>query len=201
MNRFIDALNEQQLFNKGKTETKINIHIPIRGLLHEYCFTTNEKVKSITQTEIDFGFNSFQIPHITLYMGYLKSDILFEELFKRLYIYSKKIVSFEIELTEPYLKEPRENYLFLDTYQSEKIIKLKHEIKEVVDDLIEPLEWDVAAEPPHITLAYIKKDQAMIKELLKSLKMPPKLNATAIEVSFCGSRGSCLGSIKSIEVG
>jgi len=184
----------------GKLETKVNIHIPIRGHLSKYCFSVNDKVKSVTDTEIDFGFKSFQIPHITIYMGYLKSDAIFEELLERLYLYSSKISAFEITFTEPYLKEPKENYLFLDTYQSEKIIKLKQEVKDLIGDLIEPLEWDVVAEPPHITLAYIKRNQAAIKQLLRYFTPPPKLFANAIELSFCGPRGSCLGTIKSIEL-
>jgi len=196
---FIKTLSSQPLYNQGRIETKINIHIPIRGDLSEYCIIVNDKIKSITNTEIDFGYTSFQIPHITLYMGYLRSEELYGELFKRLHEYSKRLHPFDITFSKPYLKKPKGNYLFLDTDQGEMIIKLKQEIKEILDDLIAPLDWDVVNEPPHLTLAYINAEQHKIEDLLKNIALPSKLNANAIEVSFCGPRGSCLGTIKSID--
>ncbi len=179
--------------------TKINIHFPLRGNLANFCIQLNQDIQKLIKSDIDFSNKSFHIPHLTLYMGYINNVEDFIEVLEKLHVISQKLRPQKFNLSSPYLKEPKLNYVFVDTDFSSEIITLKSSIKELCDTNIQPLEWNVVAEKPHITLAYIKEDFKKVNEYLKSVHFVPALETSAIEISFCGIRGTCVGAIKSFE--
>ena len=66
-NLFIKLLQDQPNQNFGNQNTKINIHIPIRGSMLGYCIEINQEIQEITSSGVDFNPKSFQIPHIPLH--------------------------------------------------------------------------------------------------------------------------------------
>ena len=198
---FIDLLNEQPNQNFGNPNTKINIHLPIRGEMLEYCIELNKKVQELTNSGVDFSPKSFQIPHITLYMGFVRNEKDYSNMLDSVYEFSKQLEPFEIFPTFPYAKEPKNNYLFIDTEQTQKIIEIKKQLKEKVDKFIEPLNWDVVNETPHITVGYIKNNVQDINALFNETQLGPSFYADAVELSFGGPWGSCIGTIRTFEFG
>jgi 2'-5' RNA ligase len=200
-NTYIKLLEDQPKQNFGNKNTKINIHIPIRGDMLNYCIEANEEILKITNSGVDFRPDSFQIPHITLYMGFVRTHEDFKNIMEEIYSFSKELESFEIFPTKAYLKEPKKNYIFIDTEQSQRIIELKKEIKNTLNKYIEPLTWDVVNETPHITIGYIKNDFYLVDDRISNLEIGPSFWADAIEVSFGGPWGSCIGTIRTFEFG
>lgn len=198
--RFIELLSKQPEYNRGIEGTKINIHIPIRGEANRYCMEINKAVRQLTKSDIDFSPNSFHIPHITLYMGYVNSESDFDLAMEKIHQLTMSIPSTIIKLTKPYLKEPKKNYLFIDTNKTTELIKLKEEVKSVCNNIIEPLDWDVVGETPHITLAYIQNGFNQVNNLLSSFNRELTLDFNSIEISYCGPRGSCIGTIRAFEL-
>lgn len=197
INKFIDILKDQQKQNFGNT--KVNIHIPIRGNMLGYCMALNSKINKIASNGINFSPSSFQVPHITLYMGFIKDNADFISMMSSVYEISKELTAFEIYPTNPYLKKPKRHYAFIDTEQSELIIELKRLVKKKVEKYIEPLPWDVVSETPHITIGYIKEDFELVEDIFNYYERGPVFHANAIEVSFCGPWGSCVGTIRTFE--
>lgn len=197
---FIDLLSKQPQYNRGLSGTKINIHIPIRGAANRFCMELNEAVRKLTVSNIDFSPSSFHIPHITLYMGYVNSNKDFDLVMKKIHDLTKTISSFKIQLTSLYLKNPNMNYLFVDTNKVNELIKLKREVKSLCGNLIEPLEWDVAGEIPHITVAYIQDQFEQVNKILPSFNRELTLDFSAIEISYCGPKGTCIGTIRAFEL-
>ena len=84
--------------------TKINIHLPIRGDAQKYIIELNSKIRKLTFSEIDFSPNSFQIPHLTLYMGYVSNENNFKNAMEKIMMLSNTIKPFHVSQTIPYLK-------------------------------------------------------------------------------------------------
>lgn len=200
-NLFIKLLQDQPNQNFGNQNTKINIHIPIRGSMLDYCIEINQEIQEITSSGVDFNPKSFQIPHITLYMGFVRNEKDFYSIMKTVYSITKELKSFKISPTCPYLKAPRNNYAFIDTDKSSQIIDLKRIFKSKLDNFLEPLNWDVVGEIPHITIGYIKSKANEVNKLLSDYKLGPNFYADAVEISFGGPWGSCIGTIRTFEFG
>ena len=196
---FIKLLQSQPSQNFGNTNTKINIHIPIRGEMLNYCMDINQKIQKITSSGVSFNPDSFQIPHITLYMGFVKNQNDYIQIMKRVYEISRELKIFEITPLKAYLKGPKKNYVFIDTEQAESIIELKKKFKKELGEYMEPLTWDVVSSTPHITIGYIKQDFSLVEELLIDYPLGYSFYADAVEVSYGGPWGSCIGSIRTFE--
>ena len=74
-------------------------------------------------------------------------------------------------------------------------------LKRKLNKFIEPLNWDLSKETPHITVAYLKTNFNLIATLFKDYRLGPSFYADAIEVSFGGPWGSCIGTIRTFEFG
>ncbi|RZK11272.1 MAG: 2'-5' RNA ligase family protein [Flavobacterium sp.] len=196
---FIKLLQDQPLFNGNNSATKLNIHIPIRGGLNNFCVDINQRISAVTNSGIDFSPKSFHVPHITLSMGFVRNEANFEEIMLRVFLFSQEIKPFEITTGNPYLKAPQLKYVFIDTDQAEMIIALKQKLESALGDLLEPLNWDVVNEPPHISLAYVKKDILLVKALLNNYQQSFTFSADAVELSYCGPLGTCVGTIRTFE--
>ena len=197
--KFIKELMNQPSQNFGNNGTKINIHFPLRGDISHYCIDINREIQKITKSGIDFAPSSFHVPHLTLYMGFIKNEDHYKRVLDSVHGFVLNMAPFEIIPTKAYVKEPKRNYIFIDTEQSQKIIEIKQRLKERVLQWIEPLSWDVVNETPHITVGYIKDNFETVEEMLEEYQIGPAWWADCIEVSYGGAWGSCLGSIRTFE--
>ena len=197
--KFIKELSEQPSQNFGNRGTKINIHLPLRGEISNYCIRLNQEIQKLTKSGVDFSPKSFQIPHLTLYMGFVINEQNYNSVLSEIFNMAQEMNPIEITPTKPYMKEPKKNYVFVDTEQSSQIIELKRTIKEKVSKWIEPLNWDVVSEIPHITVGYIKDNFDDIEELLQDYPLGTEWIGDCFEISYGGPWGSCLGSIRTFE--
>jgi 2'-5' RNA ligase len=197
-----NSLNHYYLLPHERLEfpIKVNIHFPIRGSLHHDCIECNKKISEITKNEVSFDPTSFQIPHITLYMGFVENIGNLKLMLEATETYSRSIKPLEIQVSQPYISKPQNNWVFLDVQPSETIKTMKRDIQQTTGKYISPLSWDVVGGIPHITLGYVKHEQKIVEEMLSTAELTRTSLATAIEVSFGGARGSCLGSIKTFEL-
>ncbi|MBK9726503.1 MAG: hypothetical protein IPO86_00130 [Saprospiraceae bacterium] len=199
ISRFIDLLHDQPNQNFGNKHSKINIHFPLRGEIANYCMQLNKEIQLITKSGVDFSPKSFQIPHLTLYMGFIANEKNYEAVLDEVYHFSQKMLPIKISSSIPYLKKPKRNYLFIDTEQSDYLIDLKLQLKEKVSKWIEPLNWDVVGETPHITVAYIRENFDAVEKLLENYRVGPDWIGDSFEISYGGPWGSCLGALRSFE--
>ena len=179
---------------------KINIHFPLRGQLHKLALDVNKRINDKTSTEIDFSAKSFQVPHVTIYMGFVHHIENLQMLMQQTREFFSKRNPLRVRVTAPYLKQPRRNWVFIDLVESQDFIELKSEFKQAADPYMEPLSWDVVSEPPHITVGYIKSEFDIVARELEQFAITDSFLLDAVELSFGGSRGSCLGSIRTFEL-
>ena len=179
---------------------KINVHFPLRGQLHRLALDVNRRINDKTSTEIDFSAKSFQVPHVTIYMGFVHDIEALQMLMEQTREFFGKRTPLRVSVTAPYLKQPRRNWVFIDLVESEDLIQLKTEFREAADPYMEPLSWDVVSEPPHITVGYIKSEFDAVARELEQFVVKNFFWLEAVELSFGGSRGSCLGSIRTFEL-
>lgn len=198
--KYIALLTSQPSLDSNLNLSKINIHLPIRGEMQKYCIGLNQRIRTITETEIDLGPSSFKIPHLSLYMGFVDTETNFNRILEVLFDYSETLEPFFVSSASAYLKEPDKNYVFLGIDQIYEINVLKQEIRDRINKHIIPLDWDIMQEVPHITLGYINSNFVEVSNLLENHPRGPSWMADALEISFCGERGSCLGTIKAFEL-
>jgi len=179
---------------------KVNVHFPCRGNFYFKSIELNKKILEITKSEVSFQASSFHIPHTTLYMGFVET---FPNLMKTLEIvgeFAKAQKQLEIKLSKPYIKMPQNNWVFYDVMPVETIKLIKSDLREKIGKYMAPLSWDVVAETPHITIGYVKSNQDQVNKLLEQEQEGYIGTAEAVEVSFSGARGTCLGSIRTYEL-
>jgi 2'-5' RNA ligase len=198
---FIKLLNEQPKQNDNIPFTKVNIHIALRGDIVKYCIKLNNQIQAITPSQVDFSPSSFQIPHLTLEMGLVKNDNDFCELMNSVADFASELKPFTVIPLSLYLAKPSRNYAFVETDKVVEILHLKSLAKDKFKKWIIPLEWDVSKAIPHITVGYISNHFDELEDLLNDFKTGPQWTADAIEVSYTGSRGSCIGTIRTFEFG
>jgi 2'-5' RNA ligase len=197
--KFSKALSGQQSLNPDNRGTKINIHFPLRGGISNYCNKLNEEIQKITKSEIDFLPKSAQVPHLTLYMGFVGNKQKYSEVMNELYSLAQEMSPIEIAIKKPCLVGPKRNYAFINTVEHIQITEIKRTIKDMTSKWIEPLNWDVVNEKPHITVAYIRDNFNEVEDLLHSYPTGPNWFGNCFEVSHVGPWGSCLGSIRTFE--
>ena len=191
--------NIESIFNKHK-KTRINIHIPIRGNTYEYCINLNKEIHKLISSEINFSSKSIQIPHITLYMGYFLDTIGLNKVFEKTEKIARAKSGFEINFSSPYIRGPRNEYIFLDVFPIDLISNLKQEFEKELSEAIIPLDWDIVKAIPHLTIGCSRSiKEHELKSLFNEYIDPPSMKVQAIGVSLCGDRGSCLGTLKTIE--
>ena len=197
--KFIRELSDQANQDLGDRGTNINIHFPLRGEISNYCIRLNQEIQKLTKSDIDFSPRSFQVPHLTLYMGFVNSEQNYNAVLDEIYSLAQEMKAIKITVTKPYIKEPEKNYVFVGTGQSNQIIQLKRLMKEKNSKWIEPLDWDVVSELPHITVAYIQDNFDKVEKLLQDYPLGTDWIGDSFEISYVGLQGSCLGSIRTFE--
>lgn len=182
---------------------KINIHFNISGDLLNLCESINNNINQHALGLIHFGIKSIVMPHISIYMGYIKSFEQFELILQEVSFFANITKSFRIDPTQLYLKSITESspkYLFLDLLQNHEITEYKKYFCNLFENRIKPMEWDFLKEPPHITLGcYTGITNIAIKEIEKYHEFP-FCQIEDIGVSVSGKKGVCLGNLKSFKL-
>jgi len=191
LKNYIKTLKQQ--VNKNRM-TKINIHLPVFGKIKEHCIYLNKEVSRVTTNKIDLSNNSFMIPHITLYMGYISSTN-FDAICNILDNFVKTLEPLTLSFSSPYIKNNK-NYIFINVVEQEKLFNLKKELYTQIKPFVKDLSWDVVKEPAHITIAYIQKENSKVSKLIENYKIIEKLNTPKINISITGKKGTCLGILK-----
>lgn len=179
---------------------KINIHFVLRGRLHKLALAANDAIREVTESEIRFSDESFQVPHITIFMGFVTSLDNLEKLMRETHTFSKNLSSVPITLSSAYVESSQKKWAFIDVLEVEQMISLKKEFETVCKPFVESLSWDVVSQRPHITIGYINKNFERVQEYLKSIRTDGHYSLEAIEISFAGKRGTCVGGIRTYEL-
>lgn len=192
LKKYIQTLQNIEDRSNG---TNINIHIPLQGYIKGLSIALNKQISAITDNKINFAANSFMLPHITIFIGYVKNEKDYENLCNALAQFIKNFKPFALNFTKPYIKN-NENYVFIDIVEKEKFIQLKKQLYQAIKPFIQKVEWDILNEPPHITIGYIEKDNEKVKRLLDIAKPNFKIKPNKINLSICGNYGTCVGILR-----
>ena len=190
---FIRLLGQQQDQNQGHVGTKINIHFPLKGHISNYCIDLNREIQKIVPSGIDFSPNSYQIPHLTLYMGFVQDEESYTAIMDEIFAYSRNMRSFTIKTTKPYVKKPKGNYVFIDTEQSADLIKIKGIIRDKINRWMKPLSWDVVARGEAVWVQSEPLNFYKYVLALKACELAPSI----ISFRYIEYRGRCTRSIAS----
>lgn len=192
---YIKLLNKQPGYNQGNSATKINLHLPVFGVINDFVLKSNKRILEITESEINFSPSSFQIPHITLAMGFIESIKDYENICYKLTDFVEHLPSLNLTFKQPYIKKPSNKYVFIDVNPANEIIMLKKELNSLIKSDFKSVKWDILNEPPHITIGYINGKQ---KEIESEFYQIPEVSMTVnqMNLSFTGNRGSVIGTLK-----
>jgi 2'-5' RNA ligase len=182
---------------------KINIHMVLRGEILDYALRCNELISSTTFNEVDFSFDSFHVPHVTFYMGFVQNKDSLTKLMQDIGNWASTTPPrLQLNFSQPYLKKPQNRWCFVDVLPVDKFIEIKKHVRMIADPYLHPLSWDVVSEPPHITVGYIKQDSQKIENKLSAFLSPQHIHANipAVGISFSGGRGCCLGTIRQYDI-
>lgn len=175
---------------------KINIHIPIRGKLFSDCLEINKIINQKEKSAIDFSATSLQIPHLTLLMGTVYNKESLDNIFNTVAELSNKINPFVLPITNPYIKQPNNKYLFIDVKDNGTLEDFQNQLKRKINTEIECSRFGGINFEPHITLGYCASK--FEKPMNFNLSIG-EINIDAIEISLSGSKGSCIGSLRTFE--
>lgn len=197
-------LSESIISLSNHQKTKINIHLKVEEPLFSECLKANSHIDAISDNDITFDDCSICIPHISLAMGYIYSIDDLRNVFIKLSKHVEHLSSFEykpesIILKSVSVRAPK--YVFINSMQDPYISELRDELYSVLEGIIQPLEWDYRSEAPHITLARCKDPDSKLNQYLKELSPNlPSFRVKNIGVSFAGTRGVCLGNLKTFSL-
>lgn len=200
-NSFIQLLNEQVSQNDNPLNTNLNIHFCLRGEIVKYCLDLNSEIQKITESQIDFRPQSFHVPHMTLVRGFVTSNSEFESFVYSLYNLAGELSPIEIICKNPYRSPKKTNYILIEIDNNQLVQSLIKNVKDKIKNCFNFFQHSSIKETAHITVAYVTDEFAKIEKLTKNYAPSPKWLANAIEISFAGLRGTCLGTIRSFEFG
>jgi len=192
LENYITTLKQQ--INKN-SETKINIHLPVFGKIKEHCIYLNKEISKITKNQIDFTSTSFMLPHITLYIGFVRNNKDYILLNDKLTTFIKTFKPLKLSFSKPYIKNNK-NYVFIDIVEKDKIFKVKKDLYNIIKPYVKDVNWDVVNEPAHITIAYIENNNTKVNKLISKYTLTEELNVSKINLALSGNKGSCLGILK-----
>jgi hypothetical protein len=179
---------------------KVNVHFPLRGDLYQYATRVNEAVSGAASNEVRFEPSSFQLPHVTLIAGHVESETTFIHLLEATAGAAAALAPIQVTLGPPYAKARKGDWVFMDVNPVAELAEAKRTLARAVGPYLIPLSWDVTSEAPHVTVAFMQDGLNAPAEVLASFGNVVTGVLEAIEVSFVGARGSCLGTIRTYEL-
>jgi len=181
---------------------RVTVHLPVKGRLGKACADANSRLLENHETDIDFSTSSFQIPHITLHTGLVWSQDDLEKAMLAVSAAASDCSPFDYPVSTPYLKEPYRKWLFVDVNELSPIETVRNRVRAYVGDSLDPLNREEPDELPHITLAHFvdpfPEEEAEIEAL--SANFPTSGTAQTLGISFGGTWGCCLGTIREYDL-
>ena len=182
---------------------KVNVHFTIPEPLASYCIDFNRAINRIAPSLIQFKQNSIAFPHITLFMGFVNSYTMLENVFHSVEDMARNMQPFRITAMQPYFKgvSKRTNqYLFIDMLQNDDISAKKENFFETLSNCTIPIGWDLRGERPHISVSCHKFVTGEIRDFVENYPLPPECDIRHIGISISGKHGICLGQLKMFEL-
>lgn len=184
-------------------KAKVNIHYVLSEPLLSYCVNLNRSLNGLVPGLLGYNSNSIALPHLSIFMGYVNSYEMLEQLFQIVEALSINIRQFRLTPTHLYFKgssEQSSKYLFIDTLQSDAISETKERFFTAIGNSVIPIGWDMRGEPPHITVACYKILSQQIKSYVETYSFPPECTIRQIGISLSGKHGVCLGQMKTFDL-
>lgn len=172
---------------------RCNINVPVEGKVLEYVKLVNYEIYSRYGSEIYFDKNHNCYPHITILMGYVKSEEKLKKIINKLSQFTQCTSSFFYSVLEPCIIEGS-SYIFLELIDSKRVFDIKIKVQEITSGLIEINEFGDSNTIPHVTVAYTNTD---LRLNIAHLQKKSVSSATKINISKVGIRGTCTDIISS----
>lgn len=200
---YLEEYTDQLISLRKGEKTKINVHFIVSEPLTSFCFEVNQNIRKHHVGFINMGVESIIVPHISLFMGYVDSYEMLENVFRVVNSYAKTLSPFTFDSTCMYFKgmsaaDPQ--YLFIDSLQHRFLMQQKIELDTRLKDIVHPLEWNMKDERAHITVGCYKNLTPSVHEVVRSYNVIPSCKISQIGISICGKRGVCLSLLKSIDL-
>lgn len=200
---YFKEYTEKLLTLQNGDKTKINIHFIVSEPLTSFCFNVNQNIKKHNFGLINMGVESIVVPHISLFMGFVDSFEMLEKVFCEVYKYAQKLTPFSFDPTNIYFKrlystEPQ--YLFIDSLQTDFLMRQKEELDNILKEIVYPLDWNMKQERPHVTVGCYKNITPSVCQIIDSYNMIPSCRISQIGVSLSGKYGVCLGLLKVFDL-
>jgi 2'-5' RNA ligase len=158
----------------------------------QFCCTVNAGIRRLTDSAIVFGTDSPMIPHITLATGFLVPPHTIEELTSVTKRLAQRMKPLTLGLGQPYLEPVHEGYVLCGIEEHQDLQTLTKQVSETMRGAF-PLMRDLRSTiGAHITLAHIDAQYDEVHTYLQSVKVPPQVVCTHIEIARCGEHGTCI---------
>lgn len=153
----------------------------------QFCRCVNAGIRCVTDSAIVFGEDAAMIPHITLATGFLVPPHTLEELAAATQRLAQRLQPLTLRLGQPYLEPVHVGYVLCDIEEQQDFQTLTQQVRGAL-----PLMRDVRSSlGAHITLAHIDAHYDEVHTYLQSLKLPPQVICTHLELARCGPHGTC----------
>lgn len=202
MNYIEEYTKQLEALQKGE-KTKIDIHFIVTEPLTSFCFGVNKNIRKHNMGFINMGIESIIVPHISLFMGFVDSYKMLEQVFSIVHEYATNLSPFILDATCMYFKGvsiSAPQYLFIDLLQNDFLMQQKRKLDELLGNIIYPLEWNMKKERAHITVGCYKNLTTSVHEIVNSYNNIPSCKISQIGVSISGKRGVCLGLLKVFDL-
>jgi len=150
--------------------------------------------------EIDFSDHSEPIPHITLLMGEIDNEEDLNGLIQTLERFSLHQPPIKYKISQPYLRPPSRNFIFVDTVPQKAFRLLRRKLHEALSDYIDCELHGGPDNVSHITLGYAHRAYPGIGKLIKNAVSAGGV-ANTFQVAETGKRGTCRRLIARIPRG
>lgn len=200
---YLEEYTDQLMSLRKGEKTKINVHFIVSEPLTSFCLDVNRNIRKHNVGFINMDVESIILPHVSLFMGYVDSYEMLENVFRVVSAYAKTLSPFSYDSTSMYFKghSPADlQYLFIDSLQHEFLMAQKAELDARLKDIVHPLEWDMKAERAHITVGCYKNLTPSVQEIAHSYNAIPSCRISQIGISLAGKQGVCLSLLKTFDL-
>lgn len=178
---------------------KININFMIEGEVATHILELNQKIVRNGHSDIDFSNSVGHLPHITLIMGEVGTKHKFENLVKLCGEFFKRKTAIPYHISQPYLKEPSQQYVFVDILPQAQFREFRLDLFDYVGEFIEYDDHGSPTNTTHITVGYYKSNYRRIR--LSCANMQLEGVANSIRICEVGTYGTCVRTYQEIKIG
>jgi hypothetical protein len=176
--------------NNLQFPARININFALSIDVEGYVRDLNDALLDKGLNEIDFSEDSDHLPHLTLLMGEVNSQMDLDELIAHCKDFQAKNASLDYELSAPFWKKPSQKFLFIDTLPTEAFRTFRVSLFEGLSGLLHCEFHGGPDNPSHITIGYGDSRKINLTQLTR-MPAPRKLKTQSMRVCIAGERGTC----------